>query len=169
MRNWFAGVTLLCLTSGVGLAQDSHSLTDLLVKHWQTSKEFTLAVAEKMPDEQYSFKASEAEMAFGEMANQIADANMAYCSVATGQKPPAKSTDFSKAAVTKHLGDSFDFCIAGIQKASEADLHKIVGQGARQTTAFEAFWAAFTHVAHHRGQLEVYLRLKGIEPPRYKF
>jgi uncharacterized damage-inducible protein DinB len=36
-------------------------------------------------------------------------------------------------------------------------------------TGFEWLWAYFTHTAHHRGQLEVYLRLKGIKPPDYEF
>jgi uncharacterized damage-inducible protein DinB len=36
-------------------------------------------------------------------------------------------------------------------------------------TGFEWLWAYFTHTAHHRGQLEVYLRLKSIKPPDYVF
>jgi uncharacterized damage-inducible protein DinB len=28
---------------------------------------------------------------------------------------------------------------------------------------------AFTHTAHTRGQAEVYLRVKGIKPPDYRF
>jgi uncharacterized damage-inducible protein DinB len=39
----------------------------------------------------------------------------------------------------------------------------------RRMTGFEWLWAYFTHTAHHRGQLEVYLRLKGIKPPDYEF
>jgi uncharacterized damage-inducible protein DinB len=52
---------------------------------------------------------------------------------------------------------------------SEADLMKTRGKAPRQMTAFEAFWGAFTHSAHHRSQLEVFLRLKGQQPPNYKF
>ena len=169
MKNILFPLTVLSLGACTVFAQSPNSLTSVLVKHWQTSKTFTLAVIEKMPDEQFSFKATPAEMSFGEMASHIADANMSYCSSAAGAKPPAKGTEFSKTAVTKHLTESFDFCIAGIQKADEAALLKTVGQGARQSTPFERYWGAFTHTAHHRAQLEVYLRLKNIEPPQYKF
>jgi uncharacterized damage-inducible protein DinB len=165
----FGGIASFALFAGFALGQNSHSLVDLLVKHWQTSKTFTLAVANAMPEDQYAYKATEVEMSFGEMANQIADANMAYCSSAFGSKPGMKSTDYTKTAVVKHLSDSFDFCLAGLEKLSDTDLTKTVGQGGRQSTVFERLWGAFTHVAHHRGQLEVYLRLKGIAPPQYKF
>ena len=157
------------LFAGLAAAQDSHSLVDLLVKHWRTSKEFTLAVIDKMPDDQFTFKASPAEMSFGEMASHIGDANMSYCSRAFGAKAAPKGTDFSKSAAVKHVTDSFDYCIAGLEKLSNAELRESKGEGARQATAFELLWGGFTHTAHHRAALEVYLRLKGITPPPYQF
>jgi hypothetical protein len=45
----------------------------------------------------------------------------------------------------------------------------VVGTPARNLTGGEWLWAYFTHTAHHRGQAEVYLRLKGIRPPDYDF
>lgn len=164
-----AGLAIFALFACLASAQSGDSLTDILVKHWQTSKNFTLAVAEKMPGNEYSYKATPIEMSFGQMASHIADANMNYCSLAFGEKPPAKGTDFSKAGAEKHLTDSFDFCIAGLKKMSDDELKKTVGKAPRQSTAFEALWGGFTHTAHHRAQLEVYLRLKGIAPPDYKF
>jgi uncharacterized damage-inducible protein DinB len=43
-----------------------------------------------------------------------------------------------------------------------------IGEG-RQTSALEVILWAFTDTAHHRGQAEVYLRLKNIKPPKYVF
>lgn len=169
MIKFLLSFTVLCFGACGAFAQSSHPLSDVLVKHWQTSKQFTLAVIDKMPDSQFSFKAAAPEMGFGEMASHIADANMSYCSSATGAKGPAKGTDFSKSAVVKHVTDSFDFCIAGVQKMDDAALMKAMGEGRRQSTPFERYWGAFTHTAHHRAQLEVYLRLKDIQPPDYKF
>jgi uncharacterized damage-inducible protein DinB len=169
MKKCFLTLLGIFVVSGAAFAQDSHQLVDTLVKHWETSKAFTLAVADKMPDEQYTFKATPAEMSFGEMASHIADANGFYCSNAFGGSRPSKGADLSKSGVSKHLTETFDSCIAGLKKMSDADLMKMVGKAPRQSTAFESLWGAFTHTAHHRGQLEVYLRLKGIEPPEYKF
>jgi uncharacterized damage-inducible protein DinB len=169
MKKCFFTLACLCIASGAAFAQGSHPLVDALVKHWETSKTFTLAVVDKMPEDQFTFKATPAEMSFGEMASHIADANGFYCSNAFGGTRPEKGTDFSKSGATKHLTETFDSCIAGIQKMSDTDLMKMVGKAPRQTTAFESVWGGFTHTAHHRAQLEVYLRLKGIEPPQYKF
>jgi uncharacterized damage-inducible protein DinB len=39
----------------------------------------------------------------------------------------------------------------------------------RPVLAYEALWYTFTHTAHHRAQAEVYLRLKNIKPPSWRF
>jgi len=158
--------------SAIGLvyAQDSHPLVDALAKHYQASKELTLAVADAMPAENYSFKATDAEMSFGEQMNHIASANANYCATGLETKSPlGKLDDASKTAAVKNLNAAFDFCLDGLKKLTDAGLTKTVGTEARQATVFERFWGGFTHTAHHRGQAEVYLRLKGITPPQYKF
>ena len=150
--------------------QSPNPLVDAMVKHYQSSKELTLAVAEAMPAESYSFKATDAEMSFGEQMNHIAAANANYCAAGMETKSPfGKLEDASKPAAIKNLNIAFDFCMDGLKKLSDAGLTKLTGTGARQATVFERFWGGFTHTAHHRGQAEVYLRLKGITPPQYKF
>lgn len=155
---------------GLAYSQDSHPLVDTLVKHYQASKELTLAVADAMPADNYSFKATDPQMSFGEQMNHIAAANANYCAAGLETKSPlGKLDDASKAAAVKNLNTAFDFCLDGLKKLTDAGLMKTVGSGARQRTVFECFWGGFTHTAHHRGQAEVYLRLKGITPPQYKF
>jgi len=161
-------VSVFC--AGAAFAQDSHTLVDAMVKHYQASKELSLAVADAMPAENYSFKATDAQMSFGEQMNHIASANANYCAGGLETKSPfGKLEDASKDAAVKNLNTAFDFCMDGLKKLNDAGLTKVVGSGARQGTVFERFWGGFTHTAHHRGQAEVYLRLKGITPPQYKF
>jgi uncharacterized damage-inducible protein DinB len=156
--------------AGLACAQDSHPLVDAMIKHYQASKELTLAVADAMPADQYSFKATDPEMSFGEQMNHIAAANANYCAAGLETKSPfGELKDASKPAAEKNLNTAFDFCLDGLKKLTDAGLTKVTGTGARQATVFERFWGGFTHTAHHRGQAEVYLRLKGITPPQYKF
>ncbi len=160
---------LLGLFVGQGLFAQS-AMVNALVKHWQTSKDLTLAVANAMPDDDYSFKATPAEMSFGEQMNHIAQADANYCSLAFGEKPTMeKPVDSNKATAIKNINAEFDYCISGIQKMTDADLTKTVMAHGNPITKFELLWGGFTHTAHHRGQAEVYLRLKGITPPAYKF
>ena len=49
---------------------------DEFVKDWQISKQFTLEVAEKMPESDYGFKATPAEMSFGGLMVHIADSSV---------------------------------------------------------------------------------------------
>jgi uncharacterized damage-inducible protein DinB len=167
MKKLLLGMAGLCLASTI-FGQDAPSLGSIIAKHLQTSKSFTLAVIEKMPEDQLSFKASPAEMSFGEMANHIANGNYNYCAVAPGATPK-KSAETSKAAIEQQVSASFDNCLTALKGMSDSDLMKMVGKAPRQVTAFERFWGAATHTAHHRAQLEVYLRLKGIAPPSYEF
>ena len=164
--------TLALLAAGqLVLAQDSgKTLVDEMMKHWETSKSLSLAVAEAMPAGDYSFKATPAEMSFGEQINHIAAANGSYCSGALGEKNPiAKPADPSKETAIKNLTASYDFCMDGLSKLDDKGLQQTVSRGGATISKFELFWGGFTHAAHHRGQTEVYLRLKGITPPTYKF
>jgi uncharacterized damage-inducible protein DinB len=158
---------LCAVVCQVAFAQEGgKTLVNELINHWETSKSLSLAVAAAMPDDSYSFKATEAEMSFGGQMNHIAAGNGSYCSGAIGTKIPIeKPVDETKSTAIKNLTTAYDYCIDGLKGMTDADLQKTVKRG----TKFELFWGGFTHSAHHRGQAEVYLRLKGITPPSYKF
>jgi uncharacterized damage-inducible protein DinB len=146
------------------------TLVNEMVSHWESSKALSLAVAEAMPEDSYSFKATPAEMSFGGQMNHIASANAFYCSTAMSSKSPlGKAADDTKATATKNLTTAYDYCIDGLKEMTDADLQKTASMRGTPVSKFELFWGGFTHAAHHRGQAEVYLRLKDIKPPDYKF
>ena len=170
MKLGILGIVLGLAASPLMHAQEKTAFVDEMVKHWQTSKGLTLAVANAMPEDGYTFKATDPEMSFGEQMNHIALGNAHYCSGAMGEKSPMdKGSDNTKATAVKNLTAAFDYCIAGIKKMTDADLQKAITMQGHSISPFELFWGGFTHTAHHRGQAEVYLRLKGITPPTYQF
>ena len=154
---------------------------EILAKHWRTSGEFTLAVANAMPAGDYGFRPSPEEMNFGQLMAHIAGVNQNACANASGlTRPPlegkiaewAKDTqkvDVDKESAVRFLASSFEFCYKSIEAITAERLEKVTGPPARNLTGFEWLWAYFTHTAHHRGQAEVYLRVKGIKPPDYRF
>lgn len=159
-----------------GRAQDSHPgglFLDAFQKHWNTAKELSLAVADAMPAESYDFKASPPEMSFGEQMMHIAAANYGYCSlIAEAKSPyqePAKDAKIEKASAMKELGASFDYCSKIFSGLDEAKLAQQHAAGKRSLSTMDAMLGVIVHMAHHRGQVEVYLRLKGITPPKYEF
>jgi uncharacterized damage-inducible protein DinB len=158
-------------------AADEHAM---FAKHWETAKEFTLAVAEAMPAADYNFKPNEEEMSFGKLMAHIALANNAAFAAVSGQKAPAPPEKimaaykdpkgvFDKEATIQFLRDSFDFCTKAFADINEAKLDAMTGPQGRQMSGRERLWAYFTHTAHHRGQAEVYLRVKNVKPPSYQF
>ena len=148
----------------------------ILAKHWQTSKDFTLAVAAAMPAADYNFKPNEEEMSFGKVMTHIAINNIRAFATVSGLKSPetpekiaAAFQDpkgvFDKEATLQFMRDSFDFCIKAIPQIGPEKMDAMLGP----LSGRERLWSCFTHTAHHRGQAEVYLRVKNIKPPDYKF
>ena len=157
------------------------SVKDALVKHWKTSGEFTVAVAQKMPADGYNFRPNPEEMSFGQLMAHIAVINQNACAYASGMTRPtlsgkiaewSKATDkveVDKDTAIQFLSDSFEFCNKAVAAMTPNRMDTVAGPPARNLTGFEWLWAYFTHTAHHRGQAEVYLRVKGIKPPEYAF
>jgi uncharacterized damage-inducible protein DinB len=167
----------LCAVS----AQAQTTVKEALVKHWKTTGAFTLAVARTMPAESYNFRPNPEEMNFGQLMAHIAGVNLNACANASGMERPALrpkisewakapgKVDVDKETAVQFLSDSFDFCNQAVAAMNGSRLDTVVGPAARNLTGFEWLWAYFTHTAHHRGQAEVYLRVKGIKPPDYTF
>jgi len=148
----------------------------MFAKHWQTAKEFTLAVADAMPAGKYDFKPNAEEMSFGKVMVHIAMANNRAFTTVSGLKapdPPEKIAaaykdpkgTFDKEAVMQFLRDSFDFCTKALGEITPEKLDAMSGP----LSGRERLWSYFTHTAHHRGQAEVYLRVNDIKPPDYRF
>jgi uncharacterized damage-inducible protein DinB len=139
-------------------------------RHWQTSKEFTLAVAEAMPAEYYDFKPNPEEMSFGQLMIHIAEENSNSFARAAKTKPLPIPASTDKQTAIKFLTDSYDRCANELEAMTLDQLDNVAWkfQG-RPVLAWEGMWWAYTMAAHHRGQAEVYLRVKNIKPPAYGF
>jgi len=157
------------------------SVKDALVKHWKTTGELSIAVAQAMPAESYNFRPNPEEMSFGQLMAHIAGANLGACALASGLPRPTPSpkiaewakaqdkTEVDKETAVQFMRLTFDFCNQAAAALTAERLDAVVGPAARNMTGFEWMWSYFTHTAHHRGQAEVYLRVKGIKPPDYAF
>ena len=170
---------LTILAAALALAAPIFAADDgaMFAKHWQTAKEFTLAVADAMPAGDYNFKPNEEEMSFGKVMVHIALANNRAFATVSGLKAPEtpekiaaaykdpKGGVFDKESTIQFLRDSFDFCTKAFAKIDTEKLDAMFGPASGR----ERLWSCFTHTAHHRGQAEVYLRIKDIKPPDYRF
>ncbi|HXI41970.1 MAG TPA: hypothetical protein VNH83_18445, partial [Bryobacteraceae bacterium] len=65
------------------------TVKDALAKHWKTSGEFTIAVANAMPADGYTFRPNPEEMSYGQLMAHIAAVNLNACLNASGLAKPA--------------------------------------------------------------------------------
>lgn len=142
-------------------------------KRWSAAKDLAVAVAEAMPAESYDFKLAPEEMSFGEQILHIAQANYGKCAVIAEVKSPyaapAEGAKIEKAAAVRDLAASFDYCTKTLDDFDAAKLFEMRAWGPGHFSPMDMMLGLMVHMAHHRGQAEVYLRAKGITPPKYKW
>jgi uncharacterized damage-inducible protein DinB len=167
--------TTLCLVLGISLIANAQASVEELVKEWERAKAYTKEYLEAMPESGYALKPTPDIRSFAEQMLHLSDANYGFVSAATGEKSPygpgelEKSTDKSKANVTKIVLAGYDFVISGLKKMTPAQLNesiKLFGQF--DMTKGMAISKCFEHQTHHRGQTTIYLRLAGVKPPNEK-
>jgi uncharacterized damage-inducible protein DinB len=136
-------------------------------KHFGALSKLSIAVAQAMPPEQYTFRPHPESMNFGQLMSHIATTNYQFCAGLKDSDPPALPAPTEKDAVVKFLADSFEYCSTVIPNLTDEQLNKTHNSPDGRLLGREILLAMYVHVAHHRGQAEIYLRDKGIRPPSY--
>jgi len=165
----FACASLL-LTGQPARAQAD--LKAIVLKQLTTSRDFTLKVADQMPETDYGFRPVNTVRTFGEILAHVAGANYVFCAAAKGEPAPHAEAAFEKTATTraqiiKVLAESVAYCDAAYaalddKRAGEiVDLPFGMGKGARALPLM----INSGHVQEHYGNLVTYFRVKGMVPP----
>lgn len=136
-------------------------------KHFGALIKLSVAVAQAMPADQYSFRPHPDSMDFGQLIAHIATTNYQFCAGLKDAAPPTLPSPTDKDAVVKFLSDSFGYCSTVIPNLTQDQLNQAHDSPDGHLPGREILLAMYIHVAHHRGQAEIYLRDKGIKPPSY--
>jgi len=136
--------------------------------HFTALSKLSVEVAQAMPTEQYGFRPHSESMTFGQLMAHIATTNYQFCAGLKDAGPPALPAPTDKDGIIKFLSDSFDYCSAVIPGLTDEQLKQTHNSPDGRLLGREILLAMYVHVAHHRGQAEIYLRDKGIRPPSYR-
>ncbi|GHM98909.1 hypothetical protein WSM22_03990 [Cytophagales bacterium WSM2-2] len=135
-------------------------MKEQLLKTLENSRAYTLAVAEGMPEKNYSFKPIESVWNFGELLNHIAYGiewwtanNIKKTKV--DWNPPANKE--GKKQIVEYLNSAYDTLKATVHKE---DVNEVIILG---------FSSTIDHITHHRGQAITYLRCQGVSAPEYTY
>lgn len=144
-----------------------------LISTWADVRRLTLAVARTMPADRYGFRPTPETMSFAEQLLHIALAEQTLLEAAqtgawrwdrdlTTRRYPDRD---AVVRLLEDQGEEMRAYLAGLPPA-EWERPRPVPWGGEPTLA-ELVLDWIVHEAHHRGQLVVYLRLSGLQPPPY--
>jgi len=159
-------LTIAC--SALALSAQDNPLSTANKGLYDMAKNNLTRAAEKMPEENYSFKPTPEVRSFGQLVGHVADANNNFCSAVLGEQPAMRGVEkskTSKADLVQALKDSFAFCdkaYNGLTDAAATDKVKF-GRGERPKLNVLEF--NNMHDYEHYGNMVTYMRLKGLVPP----
>lgn len=163
-------LTITFLSIAIASWSQANYLTEFEQK-WANAKAYTLELAESMPESDYDYSPTEEQMSFKNQLLHITS-NMVWLtsSYLGGEKLEAdlKNEDYSKAEVIKILTDGFDLAAAAVKAFPVEDLETEVKFFAGPMSKRQIMVLMNDHVVHHRGQIIVYARLKGVKPPKFR-
>ncbi|WP_209405414.1 DinB family protein [Pseudozobellia sp. WGM2] len=155
-------------------AQESDFIKEYL-ERLEKSKEYLILIAETMPENKYEFKATSESMSFAENLMHIAWAMDWHSeSLMGGREARDWETDTelkvdekSKKEMIAKISETFDKTIEFIANFDPNRLEERLDYFGADRTKRQILLLLADHITHHRGQMLVYMRLNGLQPPRY--
>jgi uncharacterized damage-inducible protein DinB len=150
-------------------AAQTASIKNDFVQDWQGQKDTLVKIAQAMPEDKYSFKATPAQRSFGEHVMHIAQVNMMFLQMlkANAPAPQVNMSATSKADRIKAMSDTFDYGLAILRE--QTDQTMIGGVQGPPFMGFSTRARMFEFLVGHTqdtyGQMVVYMRLNGGVPP----
>lgn len=135
-------------------------MKEQLLATLENSRNYTLQVAEAMPDQSYHFRPTETVWNFRELMHHIAYGIQWWEeNQIKGNQVPWSPTEVkaNKKQAMAYLNQAFDSLRNTVDKQKLTD------------DAVKGFHATLDHITHHRGQAVTYLRCSGITPPEYVY
>ncbi|APQ16827.1 DinB family protein [Maribacter hydrothermalis] len=156
------------------LAQQDKFITDF-IERLENSRKYLNLVAEMMPEEHYNYKVTEESLSFSENLMHIGFALDWHSQSLLGDREPRvyqtdtvfKSADKTKVEMMARINQTFIEAIALMEQFNADNLDDELDYFGINRSKRQIFMLLADHITHHRGQMLVSMRLKGITPPRY--
>lgn len=165
-------ITAIALLAALGLtatlrAQNPPTPVSEAKQAYQRIKDNLLRMAEKMPEEHYSFRPVPEIRTFGELVAHIADNQVRGCSSVHGpQRQGTAASLTTKAELLEAFRASFADCDAAWETVTDETAAEVVQTARGERSRLGAMTVfILAHDNEEYGYMAVYLRLKGIVPP----
>jgi DinB family protein len=164
----------LCAAAMAGglYAQNANPLSTELLQSYTIVKTNLVKMAQRMPEQAYSYKPTPEVETFARRVAHIAGANFRTCA---GLKGETKSLNLAgktaKSDLVAALEESFSYCDAVFNALTDQTAVEMVNGriGSPPTpdprTRLSTMWNVVRHSNELYGYMSVYLRLNGVVPP----
>ena len=167
-------IMFFSLVSSPLFAQKDGYVEDYL-ERLENSRKYIVLVAETMPEDKYSFKATPESLSFAENLLHIGYAMDWHSQSLLGDRESRDwQTDTifkvgtkSKAEMIALINNTFDETIKLIGQFDTAQLDDELDYFGLNRSKRQIFMLLSDHITHHRAQMLVSMRLNGLVPPRY--
>jgi uncharacterized damage-inducible protein DinB len=160
-----AGVLLM---SAPAFAQTANPITNGARAQFDVVSNFIIRAAEKVPEEDYPFRATPEVRRMSELFGHIADAFFAMCSTASGEKPPRTAIEKSvtgKTNLVAALKEGAAYCQTVYKAMTDQRGLETVPFYFGPTPRSSVLYFAVAHGYEHYGNVVTYMRLRNIVPP----
>lgn len=165
----FVAVSCLAITMLSPVqAQTSSSLVAEAKPGWAYVSGNIVKAAEKMPEEDYSFRPATTVRSYGQLIGHVIDAHYMFCGPLSAESkapPDAEKKLTSKADLVKSLKESVGYCNAAIERLTDAQAAEPVKFFGRDQARLSILSMNIAHDNEHYGNIVTYLRIKGLVPP----
>lgn len=167
-------LSCILMTATTTLAQEAgnnsgaNPLSGFNKRAYGQIKDWVMRSAEKMPEENYSFKPTEAVRSYGQIIGHVADVQYMFCSTVRGEKNPGlkiEQTRKTKPELITALKEAFAYCDQAYETMTDATGVQMVKLGPADIPKLSVLSVNIAHGALHYGNLVTYMRLKNIVPP----
>lgn len=164
----------LCIPSILVTNSTNKGWLSEFAERWDISALYTNEVLAKMPDEDFLYQPAPEVMSFGKQLSHLGWGNAIYTGAIIGEDPIKEPAELRRQSVQAYL----DLTSKGIKNLIMSIDEKLLftnNHGSKGRAPWNDFTVsdllliAYHHTAHHRAQAIVYLRMKGIVPPKYRF
>jgi uncharacterized damage-inducible protein DinB len=157
----------VAIQAQVAVPQASDPLIGEARQAYTSIKTNLIAMAAKVPAEDYAFRATPDVRTFGALIAHVADTQMRTCAGVLGeQKTVDAASKTAKNELVAALQASFDECDAAWDSIHDNNAQQMIGGGRMPRSRLGSLISSVViHDNEEYGYMSVYLRLKGIVPP----
>ncbi len=153
---------------------DSYQWLKNFKVRWNNSQTYCFEIFDAMPSSDFNYRPNPEIMSYAKLFSHIGSGLNVYAEVLDGSVSDNEPEPNNKTAVSDYLNYAFAHFNKALDEINIDDLYNIKHAKSdvepwKGFSIFDIITLGYNHTIHHIAQATVFLRLKNIVPPKYRF